>query len=352
LGKLSWRNRTAVLGMLGALLGSAPSAGSYSGGQPGAYLRAPVGAAAFAMGGAQTANPHYLCSWWNPASLVLLESRRLSLGTGLKSLGRIEGFFGWEFAVPPRAAIGLSLLYRGDPYMSNLRDAQENRLDPASYTTATVKIGLSYYAAKNIAAGINSSVLYQRLPTSYTNTAPQYSSAASLGGFDVGIAYKFRKNVRFGLTLQNLLVISNWEISSLDMLNVTVQDTFAAPVTVGSSVRTQLRGKPLEWSCDLKVVALNSSLKRLEHPEAVLGAGAQWERWQTVHLRAGIGDITLNRDMVRDRSVYREDFSFRFCAGFWADLSGYARGLGLNYCMSTDKVWAFVDQQIDLMYRF
>ena len=115
----------------------------------GAHLRAPVGATGLSIGGAQTASPEYLCAWWNPAAIVTVRQKRLTLGTGYRPMGRAEGYLGFDFLVPPRVGVEFSVLYRGMPKIEGLVDDQEYPLDDCAYETFSFKIGLSYLLRKN-----------------------------------------------------------------------------------------------------------------------------------------------------------------------------------------------------------
>ena len=134
------------------------------GGQGGAVYRAPAGAKAFALGGAQTADPSILRLWWNPATLANLKARSASLGGGLRSFGRTEAEAGMEFPLPPRMGVGFSLLYRGDAKLDNLHDAEDRLLPKASYVAYAVHAGASYQITRKVAAGAAIEYLYQKMP--------------------------------------------------------------------------------------------------------------------------------------------------------------------------------------------
>ena len=87
-------------------------------------------------------------------------------------------------------------------------------------------------------------------------------------------------------------------------------------------------------------------------PEAVIGTGAEWRRWDNFYLRAGIGDIELNRTIIDGEGRYANESSFQVSAGFAYDLSRVRNDLWLNYGVATDKVWAGIDQQLDITCRF
>ena len=139
LGKSSWQNsavrRVAFVLFLSA--GAAYQCRADIGGLPGAFLRFPVGARALAMGGAQTASPGDLCTWWDPAMLSTKRNTQIALGGGLMSLGRAEGYSSIEFKISPRVGMGFMPLYRGDPSLDNLYNENEEPLSSGSYSTPT-----------------------------------------------------------------------------------------------------------------------------------------------------------------------------------------------------------------------
>jgi hypothetical protein len=325
------------------------------GGYGGSFHRAPVGASAFSLGGAHTSSPKMLCVWWNPAALSHLKKKILVMGTGYRPLGRTEGYTSFEFLVPPRMAMGVSLLYRGDPFIDNLVDEQEYPLEDGSYATLSGKIGISYLIKRNLSAGFNFSIYYQRLPTGFKPAGDLiYSSATALGGFDIGIQYRFRKNITFGLVFKNILGNFNWEFRQQDDFNPMYQDTLPSTITFGQEIRTHFLGKPFIWTCDVIGYMYNANFKALDNMQAVLNNGIEWQRWDIFYIRAGIRDVVFNRDLIYKTDIYKKHFSLAMSLGFSLDLSTALKGkdIILNYGFSNDKVGAGLDQQLDFVVSF
>lgn len=325
-------------------------------GYGGAYLRAPVGATAFSLGGAQTASPKYLCSWWNPAALVYYKQKKLTLGTGYRPLGRTEGYLSFEFPVPPRVAIGLSMLYRGDPFLKDLVDEQEYPLEDGAYTTLSFKIGVSYLIKRRLSAGFNFSVYYQRLPTDYDRKGNLiYTSITAIGGFDIGLRFVPTKSLSFGLVLKNILAYFNWEIKDqYEDLSAMFSDTLPATINLGQELKTTLFDKPFIWTYDIVGYIFNGNFKPLDHCHAVINNGFEWQRWELFFIRAGVRDIEFNRDIISNRDEYKDYFTLAVSLGFLIDLSTALEGkdIKFNYGISTDKVGAGVDQQLDFVVSF
>jgi hypothetical protein len=324
------------------------------GGESGAFLRTPVGAAASAMGGAGTAAPAYLSAWWNPAVLSTFTGRRAALGMGIRSQGRTEGFASFAFRIPPRVGMGMSLVYRGDPFLTNLRDRDENRISRGAYTTLTFKTALSYVVSRRLAVGGTLGIFYQSMPTGVTaDFTPRNSAAAGIGGFDLGVHYRVRDDWMLAVTARNMGVSMDWEVHAADDgLSTTITDRPLPSFAVGSRLERRLRGRPFVWTCDAVGYIFDGSWRRLPRAEVCVSNGWEWRCWETFRLRAGIGDVCLNSNLLDDRKEYTADFSPRIAAGFGADLVRVREGLALNYAVSTDRVWAGIDQVLDITYAF
>jgi len=355
--RLLWQNKikSGLFTGLCFLLTYAISEASVIGGTSGAYLRAPAGAAALAQGGANTAYPDYMTPWWNPAIMAMSKTKKASVGIGLRSLGRTEAFASYEFRVPPRVGAGIAFLYRGDPFLNDLYDSNEEPIDNASYTTLTTKIGISYYINRKFSAGINVGIFYQRLPTaSDENGSVTYSSTkGGIGSFDFALAYKHSEKLNLALVIRDVGAYMDWEIrTSNDYLSSVVEDRPLPSIILGSKYKGTLRDKPLIWNVDLKGYFFDGKWNRLYRPEANLSAGWEWQYWDKFYIRAGIGDFLINGKMISKSEKYLSVFPFRITTGFSFDLSRSRQDLKLNYGIATDKAWAGIDQQIDLSISF
>jgi len=320
------------------------------GGTSGAYLRMPMGAAATALGGAYTAAPDFYAPWWNPAALANLRDHRLAGGTGLRSLGRMDGYGSFEFRVPPRVGMGLFALYRG-AFLGKLYDLYENPLPSSSYTTLTFKAAVSYYMNRRLSVGVCVNVLYQSLPLPlYGGVGIHYASATSIGSFDFAGVYRVSNVWTVAAVLKNVGATMEWQMGDMAPL---VIDQPLPSITIGSRFATVLAKKPLIWMVDCAGYAFDGEWRQLDHVEAILSTGAEWRRWENFYVRAGIGDIPINSSIVRDGEQYSKEFGMRFTAGFSYDLSKRVRkGLWVNYGVTTDKIWAGIDQQLDVTLTF
>ncbi len=350
LQKIKIVTHTAILIL--ALFAIQPISAIGIGGYGGAFLREPVGATAFALGGAQTASPKYICSWWNPAAIVLNKKKSLVLGVGYRPLGRTEGYISYEFPLPPRAGVGLSVLYRGIPLIKGLVDDQEYPIKDCAYSTYSFRAGLSYLIRKNLSAGLNCSFYRQQLPTSLTTDNDVFYSSINTIGFDFGVRYRPLENLSYGLVFKNVLSNFKWEFT--DDFSPMFEDTLPATVTLGQELKTNLMGKPLIWSCDFVGYLLNANFKPLAHGHVLINNGVEWQRWEIFFIRAGVRDIELNTDMFNNSSRYKDHFTLSICLGFSLDLTKALKGkdMRFNYGIATDKAGAGLDQQLDFIVSF
>lgn len=315
---------------------------------PGAYLRPPMGAAAVALGGAWSAMPDNYVAWWNPAALGFLREKRIAVGSGLRSLGRVDGFGSFEFPIPPRVGMGLLALYRGDPVL-NLYGTDERMLPTASYTTMTMKAALSYYVNRKTAVGLCMSGMYQSLPTYGGDAGITQVSATGIGALDLAVTYACSKSATVAMLVKNIGAKMDWQMGDFAPL---VSDRPLPVVVAAASYRTVLQNRPLVLFVDGRGYVVDGEWNVFDRPEVILGIGAEWRRWETFYVRAGVGDVTLNRDIYGDADRYRRESSYQITAGFAYDLSKFRRGMWLNYGVTTDKVWAGIDQQLDVTLAF
>ncbi|MBD3321897.1 MAG: hypothetical protein GF350_12445 [Chitinivibrionales bacterium] len=327
------------------------SASSSLGGLAGAYLRPPVGAVAVAMGGAQTASPDYLASWWNPAIIATSKTKKISLGTGYRSLGRLEGFSSLELRIQ-RLGLGFVVLYRGDPYIDGLVDADEYEIGPVSYNTVTSKIAFSYLVSRRLSLGASLGMYYQSLPAYDDNALDRTNEwSFAIGGIDLAAHYRLLDNLTFGVAVRHLNVVEDWQFA---MGSLSSAETQMVPPTIvlGSRFSSELLGKPFFWNCDIIGYAISGELNSLSHMTAVLNNGIEWQMWESLYLRGGIGDVAFDSNIFDDRDRYSESFSLRVTAGFSVDLSGVKEGLRLNYGLSNSKIMAGANQQVDIVFYF
>ena len=333
---------------------------SWNAGLPGAVFRMPAGAFATGAGGAVSADPEYMLSWYNPSKLPLLRDRRAALGAGIRSLGRAEGWASYDFRVPPRVGMGLSLVYRGDPFVNNLYDGyyeggevvEERELKGAAWTAASVKIGAGYLASRKLSLGGSVAVNYQSLPTAPDDDGNIHNTTiTSIGAFDIAASYKLTPNLTLSASVRNLLSRSSWQIETGDFAygGAPVDEVVPPVFVLASSHKTALLERELIWGADAAIYLIDGEGKYLGHAEAALAAGARWKFTDALTLMAGLADVELSDDMG---GGYWDGFSPRVALGFSYSLTKWTRGAVFNYAIATDRVWAGIDQQFDITVSF
>jgi hypothetical protein len=295
-----------------------------------------------------------MLSWYNPAQLPFLRERRASFGGGYRSLGRTESWASYDFRVPPRVGMGVSFIYRGDPFINGLYDGyysggevvEERDLQPAAWTAFSAKIGAGYLASRRLSFGGSVSVNYQSLPSTPTpEGAIENMTAMSIGTVDIAAAYKASPNLTLSASIKNLLSRNTWNYSSYGEYSQPI-DEAAPPIFVLSlSRKTTLLERDLTWGADAAIFLIDGEGNYLGGPEAVIAAGAAWKFTETVALRAGIADMELSSETA-------ESFSPRITFGFSYGLPKLCRGAAFNYAITTDRIWAGVDQQADITVSF
>ena len=354
--KSSWRNRgkIAVLSIVIAILLCQSASASWNAGLPGAIFRMPAGAWASGMGGAVSADPNYMLSWYNPAQLPFLRERRASFGGGYRSLGRTEAWASYDFRVPPRVGMGASFVYRGDPSISGFYDGyysggevvEERALESAAWTAFSAKIGVGYLAARRLSFGGSVSINYQSLPTTPTlEGAIENSSATSIGAVDIAAVYKASPNLTLSAAIKNLMSHNAWQYSVYDEYAPAIDETVPPVFVLSSSHKTALLERELTWGADAAIFLIDGEGRYLGGPEAVVATGAAWKFSEIITLRAGIADVELSSETA-------ESFSPRITLGFSYTLPKVCRGAVFNYAIMTDRIWAGVDQQLDVTVSF
>ena len=349
------RNHTAA-GLAAALLLVCTGArgGVSTAGESGAWLRIPAGAQAGALGGAYAAAPASLQAWWNPARLPMADRGRMSAGVGVRSLGRSEAQVSGALRVPPRAGLGLAFLYRGDPSIDNLRDANENLLGTGGFTTLNFRAGAGYLLTRTLSLGASIGFFHQRLSTLDGGSDRLGSSSVTgIGGFDLSLHLRPAPWLALVAQVRKLGLTMKWEIQTGEYdLNTTSSDAVLPELVAAARVQTAFLERPLYWTVDVVGFLFDPSGGVLGRPQAMLHNGLEWEYWENFALRAGLGEIPLSGRFLDGEGLRSAGFSPRICAGFGAGLERIRPGLALHYAIMSDRVWAGIDQVLDITLEF
>jgi outer membrane receptor for ferrienterochelin and colicin len=191
-------------------------------------------------------------------------------------------------------------------------------------------------------------VSYQSLPAAPNPDGEiENSAVTSIGAVDIAATYKMTQSLTLSASIKNLLARNSWQFHSYDDFAPAVDETVPPLFALSSSHKFTLLERDFAWNADAVIYLIDGEGKYLGHPELVLAAGARWKFGDAIALRAGIGDIEISGGYD-----FWDSFSPRFAAGFSYALPKPRNGAVFNYAITTDRVWAGVDQQFDITVSF
>jgi hypothetical protein len=178
----------------------------------------------------------------------------------------------------------------------------------------------------------------------------EYADATSIGSIDLAVSYAASDAWKCAAVLKNIGSKMEWQMPGF-LPGVT--DRPLPSLTVGSSYTASLAQKPLVWALDARIYALDGTWKELDRTEMVLCTGAEWHGWDNFRVRAGLCDLSFTSDAIRrDDNSFGDNIGGQITAGFSYRPAKKRNGLWINYAAATDKIWAGVDQQLDVTLAF
>ena len=178
------------------------------GGLSGSFLRLGVTARSIAMGGAFTAEKdHGFATFYNPAWASFLVDRQVGLSYSSMSLDRRLSGLSFATPLPPTAGLGIAWVSAG------VTDIQ-GRISAGEKTTKmqTSEDALMISFAQRIlpwcSFGVNIKILQNQLPINE-------SYKGSGIGFDIGLLFKSGESTTFGLMIQDINSMYNWDSGDL-----------------------------------------------------------------------------------------------------------------------------------------
>ncbi len=322
------------------------------GGLSGPYLRVPAGALTRING---ISDPDYLAIAVNPSRIAFNQNKQLVVNGGIRSLGRREGSAAWEYGLTGKVGIGAAVFYRGDPSLDNLKSENEEDLEEGSFSTVNTYIGGRVRLSRSLTVGLTGKFIYIKMPSDYDSRGKLvYSNQFDLGGLDIGAAYDKSEKLSAGLKIENLFGIINWSLDDNENdYSSQRNDTLPAPVSAGIRLNTEAGEHPFIWNSDIELYLINAFFSPLDHKFAVLNNGFKWKRWEHFEILAGIDNILLNYNLIKKTDSYKNEFHPVIRIGMCADFSDLTdTDLSVTYSISNDRVWAGVDQKLDLIFNF
>ena len=167
------------------------------GGLSGSFLRTAITARSIAMGGAFTAEKdHGFAVFYNPAWAAFLTKRQVGLSYSNMSLDRRLAGTSFATPLPPTAGLGVSWVSAGEKTM--MMQTSED----------VFMISFAQRILPWFSFGANIKILQNQLPVNE-------SYKGSGIGFDIGFLFKSGKTTTFGLMIQDINSMYNWDSGDL-----------------------------------------------------------------------------------------------------------------------------------------
>ncbi len=265
------------------------------GGYAGGYLRLGTTARSMALGGGLTAeiDPGW-AAFHNPAALVFLDKRHLSMFHHFLPLDRDLISITAASALPPTGGIGLGVLRAGVDNIDG-RDGSGHQTETLSTAEYAIIFSFANEIMEGVSVGVNVKLLYQSLPMN--------SKGQSRGtGFDIGLLIRRSSKMEFGLVLQDLSTAFNWNTAELfEDEGRTYQDKF--PMWIRAGLVYHLK--------DFDVIGDYSIISDWEYSSAHrIRAGLEFFANPRVALRGGIDNFMPSAGAGLNYSLINRDDSY------------------------------------------
>ena len=189
------------------LLFSVSSGEDYAG-LSGSFLRVGMTARSIAMGGAFTAEKdHGFATFNNPAWAAFLTNRQVGLSYSSMSLDRRLSGLSFATPLPPTAGLGIAWVSAGVTDIQGRNSAGEKTTMMQSSEDALM-ISFAQRILPWFSFGANIKILQNQLPINE-------SYKGSGIGFDIGLLIKSGKSTTFGLMVQDINSMYNWDSGDL-----------------------------------------------------------------------------------------------------------------------------------------
>ena len=177
-------------------------------GLSGSFLRVGVTARSIAMGGAFTAEKdHGFSTFYNPAWAAFLVDRQVGLSYSSMSLDRRLSGLSFATPLPPTAGLGIAWVSAGVTDIQGRSSAGEKTTVMQTSEDALM-VSFAQRILPWFSFGVNIKILQNQLPINE-------SYKGSGIGFDVGLLFKSGKSTTFGLMIQDINSMYNWDSGDL-----------------------------------------------------------------------------------------------------------------------------------------
>ena len=177
-------------------------------GLSGSFLRVGITARSIAMGGAFTAEKdHGFSTFYNPAWAAFLVDRQVGLSYSSMSLDRRLSGLSFATPLPPTAGLGIAWVSAGVTDIQGRSSAGEKTTVMQTSEDALM-VSFAQRILPWFSFGVNIKILQNQLPINE-------SYKGSGIGFDVGLLFKSGKSTTFGLMIQDINSMYNWDSGDL-----------------------------------------------------------------------------------------------------------------------------------------
>ena len=177
-------------------------------GLSGSFLRIGVTARSIAMGGAFTAEKdHGFATFYNPAWAAFLTNRQLGLSYSSMSLDRRLSGLSFATPLPPTAGLGIAWVSAGVTDIQG-RNSAGAKTTMMQTSEDALMISFAQRILPWFSFGANIKILQNQLPVNE-------SYKGSGIGFDIGFLFKSGKSTTFGLMIQDINSMYNWDSGDL-----------------------------------------------------------------------------------------------------------------------------------------
>jgi hypothetical protein len=254
------------------------------GGYAGSFLRMGLGARGMAMGGGSVSIPQGGCTaYYNPAGLVYLDNRWISVSANAMALDRKMFHLGYAQSISAKSRNAGGGMIRGG-FSAGWVCAGVDQIDgrdfdgqPTGMLSSWENAFFFSFAlnpAPNVAAGFNAKALYSRFPKIRDDGETMSSTGF---GFDAGIMVRPSASLTLGIVVRDMRSKYTWDSQKLYERGTQTVDAFPRSVRAGASWRgIQNR---LTVTCDVE---------KIDFFPATVSFGAEVEARHGLFVRAGL----------------------------------------------------------------